>query len=129
MHSIWLRIAGTIALTFALAMLLFRGLLRDDDMSVEVALGGVVFVAIFAYRFWPSLDVLWEGRIPYALTRTRDVGFAGAGLLLTPAIVFGGKVFSLDLDPWLVLAFLVLAALLSFVTDWEDTTIQWRSRG
>lgn len=123
------RIAGTIALTFAMAMLLFRGALRDDDIPVAMMLGGVAVVAIFAYRIWPSLEFLWQGRIPFALTWKRVAGLTGAGILLTLAIVLGGTWFGLDLDPWFVLGFLVLAAILSFVNNWEDTTIRWQSRG
>lgn len=126
MHLRWQRIAGTIALTASLSTIMLRGVLRDDDHLILVALLSVPLIAAFSYRLWPSLVWLWEGKLPFAITWQRILALIGVGILIMFVIVRGASWFGYAFDPWLVWAYLTLAMLMGWIGDRHDGTIRLR---
>jgi hypothetical protein len=115
MHPTRRRIVGSIAIAIPFAAIMMRGALRTDDKSVWAMMGIAAGIAIIFYLMWPVFEYTWKDGVPNALTWKRFAGLTVVGLLITIVIVLGARVIGHDLDPWLVLGYVMLIAMLSFV--------------
>jgi hypothetical protein len=115
MHPTRRRIVGSIAIAIPFAAIMMRGALRTDDKSVWAMMGIAAGIAIIFYLMWPVFEYTWKDGVPNALTWKRFAGLTVVGLLITIVIVLGARVIGHDLDPWLVLGYVMLIVMLSFV--------------
>lgn len=127
MHPTRRRVVGSIAIAIPFAAIMIRGALRTDNMSAWAMLGTAAGIAIVFYLMWPAFEFMWKDGVPNALTWKRFAGLTGVGVLITIVIVLGAKMIGHDLDPWLVLAYVMLIAMLSFVGS-SDMPIRVRPR-
>jgi hypothetical protein len=126
MHPTRRRMVGSIVIAIPFSAIMIRGAPVGDNMSVWAMLGATVGIAIIFYLMWPVFELVWKDRDLGALTWSRFAGWTGVGVLATIVIVIGGRWIGRDLDPWLVLAYVMLIAMMAFVGDGRDAPIRMR---
>jgi hypothetical protein len=128
MHPTKRRLIGSIVIAIPFAAVMIRGALRADNMTAWAMLGTAAGIAIIFYLMWPVFEFMWKDGVPNALTWKRFAGLTGVAVLITIVIVLGARVIGHKLDPWLVLAYVMLITMLSFFGSSDAPIYAWPRR-